>query len=396
MTGCKLVLNRLRTEFSTQDISCSLFSKCSGCKLQKNVRTPPIWDKLVDFFFKKGVSVEFVSKEIVEYRSKIKLAVRGSSRDPQIGLFMEGTHKVIDIPFCPLHYPVMNEACALIKKKIIQHGIVPYEEETVSGFLRYIQIFTNVKTNKLQLSLMLNSFCLSENESKFIDDIYKSDDFWHSIWVSFLPGATNTILGNNWKLLHGEEEFWQEILGIKFYFHPSCFSQVHISIFEEMLQYIAFLVPEAGSVLELYAGVGCIGVYLAQKSSKVVLVESCSKSERCFKKTASELSEEISKKCTFYSSSVEDMVFPTEKIDVLIVDPPRKGLSKKCKEKIYILQPTQLIYVSCGPDSFIRDCEELLQNGWILNQARGFLLFPGTDHAEIVASFRSSSFSSNS
>ena len=391
MTSYKVVINRLRTEFPTKDITCSLFPRCSGCKLQKNVRLPPVWKEITDFFEQKNIIAELVSREITEYRSKAKLAVRGSTTFPQIGLFMEGTHKVMDMPFCPLHYPIMDKATALIKEKMVQYEIVPYEESGSKGCLRYIQMMVNRKTNKLQLSLVVNGENLSEKEFKFIQDIYESGSFWHSIWVNFLPGSTNTILGNNWKLLHGEEEFWQELLGIDFYFHPSCFSQAHLSVFEEMLKYIDFLVPKASSVLELYAGVGCIGLYLAQKASKVVLVESSIKAQECFEKTASKLSEEISRKCTFFSSSVEDMIFPIEKIDILIVDPPRKGLSKKCKEKINLLQPTQLIYVSCGPISFIRDSKELLEKGWILNKARGFLLFPGTDHAEIIASFTRSS-----
>ncbi len=387
LTSNKMVINRLRTEFPTKDISCSLFPLCSGCKLQKNVRFPPIWKEVVNFFTAKNITAELISKEITEYRSKVKLAVRGSFLLPQIGLFREGTHEIVDMPFCPLHYPVIDEACALIRKKITEHKIEPYAENTRKGRLKYIQMLVNRKTNKIQVSFIFNDNLLNKNEIKFLEDLYLNSIFFHSVWVNLFPGSSNTILGDNWKLFHGEEYFEQELLGMSFYFHPSCFSQAHLSVFEDMLEYLDFLVPINASVLELYAGVGCIGLYMAQKSSKVVFVESSPCAEKCFKKTTSKLLSEISQKCTFFSSSVEDMIFPTEKIDVLIVDPPRKGLSKKCKEKISSLQPTQLIYVSCGPNSFIRDCNELLENGWVLNKARGFLLFPGTDHAEIISSF---------
>lgn len=387
LTQYKSSINKLRTAFSTDNISCFLFSECSGCQLQKNVRLPPIWKELEKFFVEKGIFPELVSKEIIHYRSKVKLAVRGSFLDPKIGLFKEGTHEVVDIPSCPLHYPVMDKACALIKQKITEYKIAPYEEKRAQGRLRYIQMVVNQETNKVQLSLVFNSNSLMKNELDFIEDIYSNNPIWHSIWVNFLQGSTNTILGNKWELLCGEEDFWQKLLGIEFCFHSSCFSQAHLSVFEEMLQYLAFLVPEKKNILELYAGVGCIGLYLAQKSSKVVFIESSPKAEECFKKTLSKLPDEVSSKCTFFSSSVEDIDFLNQEIDLLIVDPPRKGLSKKCKEKIDMLQPKEFIYVSCGPSSFMRDCEELLKKGWILDQARGFLLFPGTDHAEIVAKF---------
>ena len=73
---------------------------------------------------------------------------------------------------------------------------------------------------------------------------------------------------------------------------------------------------------------------------------------------------------------------------MIIVDPPRKGLSKECKSKIFNSNATQLIYVSCGYDSFIRDAKEILEKGWILDHAKGFLLFPGTNHVEIIAHFK--------
>ncbi|MBS0628490.1 MAG: methyltransferase [Verrucomicrobia bacterium] len=237
------------------------------------------------------------------------------------------------------------------------------------------------------MSLVFNGNELSQRELDFIEDIYSKSSIWHSVWVNFLPGATNTIFGSEWNLLYGEEDFWQELLGIEFCFHPSCFSQAHLSMFEEMLHYVAFLVPNQSRVLELYAGVGCIGLYLAQKSSKTVFVESSPKAGECFKKTLSKLPFDVSSKCSFFSSPVEDIDFSKQEIDVLIVDPPRKGLSKKCKEKIETLPFRELIYISCGPSSFMRDCEEFLKKGWILDQAKGFLLFPGTDHAEIIAKF---------
>ena len=153
-----------------------------------------------------------------------------------------------------------------------------------------------------------------------------------------------------------------------------------------MIGYIDSLVESEKSLFELYAGVGCIGLFLAYKAKKVTLVESSPHAKSCFETTVKKLSTAIQKKCFFLSSKVEEV--DLQDAEVVLVDPPRKGLSKECKDKIFKSNAAQLIYISCGYESFMRDCSEILEKGWKLENAKGFILFPGTNHVEIVANFR--------
>ena len=196
----------LRTEFSTDSFSCSIFPKCPGCKLQTAVRTPPIWKKLLSFFEDQKIagSFELISKEIVGWRSKAKLAIRGTAEEPMIGLFEEGSHLVVDMEKCPLHYPVMDEALAFIRQKIISFQIVPYNEKNEGGRLRYLQMLVDRQTLKIQLSLVFNAEFLNETELLFIEALSLESPFWHSIWVNFQPKVTNTILGSHWDLVFGD------------------------------------------------------------------------------------------------------------------------------------------------------------------------------------------------
>ncbi len=326
-----------------------------------------------------------MSKEITHWRSKAKLAVRGTFQNLLIGLFEQGSHAVVDLKNCPLHYPIMDGALFEIRKGIKEHKVDPYVEKGHLGRLKYLQMFTDLKTLKIQLTLVFNGKTLQENERAFVKQLYTSGIF-HSIWANYHPEKTNSIFSSSWQLLEGEEDFFQEIRGICFAFHPSCFAQAHIPLFEEMISYIDSLVAENKSILELYAGVGCIGVSLAYKAKKVTLIESSPYAKDCFEKTIKRLSLEIQQKCSFLSGKVEEI--DLEDTDVILVDPPRKGLSKECKEKIFKSEATQLIYISCGYESFMRDCSEILEKGWELKDAKGFLLFPGTNHVEIVASFQ--------
>ncbi|MBX9922748.1 MAG: methyltransferase [Rhabdochlamydiaceae bacterium] len=358
--------------------SCAVFPRCSGCSFQKDVTSPKIWEKIVEVL---GVS-ELICDDLTSWRSRAKLAVRGSVDKPLIGLFEEGSHTVVDLKHCPLHYPVMNEALEKIRRLMKIHKIEPYREKEHVGRLRYLQMVSDRK--QIQLSLVWNGEFLEEKEKAFVKQLY-NEGMFHSIWSNYHPKRSNTILGNLWELEVGKEDFFQEISGISFAFHPSCFAQAHLSLYEKMLEYIDSLIAEGRSLIDLYSGVGCIGLSLAKKAKKVTLVESSPHAKSSFEKSLEKLPESVKKKCLFLSNPVEEVDFSEG--DLILVDPPRKGLSKECKKKIFVSQAKQLIYISCGPESFLRDYREILQEGWILQEFKGFLLFPGTDHVEIVASF---------
>jgi tRNA/tmRNA/rRNA uracil-C5-methylase (TrmA/RlmC/RlmD family) len=352
-----------------------------------DVRNPEIWKEIGSFFEKVALfKPDLISKEIIHWRSRAKLAVRGTSQNPLIGLFEQGSHNVIDMKSCPLHYPVMDEALEEIRKGVKEYKVDPYQEKGHLGRLKYLQMTVDLQTLKIELVLVFNGKLLKENEKAFVKLLYKSGRF-HSIWANYHPEKTNSIFNfEAWELLQGEKDFFQKIKEISFAFHPSCFSQAHISLFEEMIDYIDSLVESKKSIFELYSGVGCIGLCLAYKAKQVTLVESSPHAKSCFEKTVENLSKDIQEKCFFLSSKVEEI--DLQEAEIILVDPPRKGLSIECKEKIFKSCAKQFIYISCGYESFMRDCCEILEKGWKLENAKGFLLFPGTNHVEIVASFQ--------
>ena len=367
--------------------SCSIFPKCPGCQLQQGVRYPPIWTEIQEFFRKASpeLSPSLISLELTGWRSKAKLAVRGSPKAPVIGLFERGTHLVVKMEECPLHHKALDKALSEVYSLMIEYSIEPYIEKNATGRLRYIQMHLQEKTGKVQLCLVFNGKDLKKNEKEFLEALKKMD-LWHSVWINFFPEASNTILGGEFSFFYGEEDFIQEIKGIPFHFHPSSFAQANLSVFSRMLEEVDSIVSSGRSLLELYAGVGCIGLFLAQKSTSVTLVESSSVSKAMFEKTLLKLSQKKKDNVSFLQMPVEQLPL-IEKVDTIIVDPPRKGLSRICKEKIEASSAKQLIYVSCGPLSFMRDAKELLEAGWVLESAKGFLLFPGSDQVELVCGF---------
>lgn len=151
--------------------------------------------------------------------------------------------------------------------------------------------------------------------------------------------------------------------------------------------------------VELYGGVGTIGLNLCDLFSKFVSSDENPYNKRCFEKTCSSLSETLSKKCTYISKNATNVIKEanvlSKECEIIIVDPPRKGLDPYVTESFIDAStkddgPKLLVYVSCGFDAFTRDCNALLESGkWKLVKAEGHLLFPGADAIETLAFFHS-------
>jgi 23S rRNA (uracil1939-C5)-methyltransferase len=350
--------------------TCPHFSTCSGCTVE-NVLHPPLWQEVVCFFQKYQIEPHLITDGFEKKRFKAKLAVRIG---PVIGLFKKNTHDVISIPHCLVHHPSINQAVKILQEEMKAHNILPYQENPPSGLLRYLQFFVEAKTGKVQLALVLNGTAISED---FCKSLLKYD-LWHSIWFNFHPHSSNRIFGDSWELYHGEEVLWQTLNQTQVAFHPGAFSQAHLPLFEKILEKIESLAFEGEKILELYAGVGAIGLTLAKKSKNLTLVENNPYAFKSFHHMKTGL--------CYKCMDAKDIEL--EGYDLIVVDPPRKGLDPVVRAKLAKLSQARLIYLSCGFESFKKDAEELIASGWKIKESIGYLLFPGTNHVEILALFQ--------
>ncbi|PHT49488.1 hypothetical protein CQW23_09235 [Capsicum baccatum] len=413
-------------------LNCSHFQSCSGCTQEYDLHRPVIIDDAIAFFNKLGVKdFSFDSCRLWGWRCRAKLAVRGSSNKPLIGLYEEGTHNIVDIPDC---------------KGIIELNVEPYDEDQGTGDLRYVQMAVTThdtslpiperyKNGKVQVSLVWNS--RSENSANTGKLNALANFLWgnggpkrkvhliHSVWANFQTSSNNIIFGNRWRHLLGERDFWEHIGGIDVSLDPSSFGQANTRAFDSLLRKLQKYVPQGASVVDLYAGAGVIGLSLAfsRKCSSVKCVEVNKESRQSFEKTVERLPTNVESNISWHHADAS--IEPTSWLlgsDVVVVDPPRKGLdpslvkelrhvsamecrASKRPEKVkdekrpWVLRareaaiqiesttvreesqslPQTLIYISCGWESFKEDCSSLLASKeWHLHKAHGFNFFPGT------------------
>lgn len=344
--------------------ACVHFPECSGCVVEDPANTP-IWQEVRGFFREKGVDPAIYTDGFSSARLKAKLAIRPG---PKIGLFKRSTHEVLDIPHCLVHHPSINEAAKIIKEEMRKQNMSAYDEGSSGGPLRYMQCFVDRRTNRVQLTLVA-----SQEIDAFCASLLKYD-LWHSIWQNIQTAPTNAIFGPHWKHFYGEPFLYQPIGKELFPFHPAAFSQVHFPLYEKMLEKIDEWVKPDQKIIELYAGVGVIGLSLLHKAQTLTLVENNPYAHLSF--------QQMQKDVPYLCIDAKDA--STQGYDVTIVDPPRKGLGAELPLKI---ASPQLIYISCDFSSFKTDAEMLTNQGWRLERAAGYLLFPGTNHVEIVSGF---------
>ncbi|KAK9108459.1 hypothetical protein Syun_024470 [Stephania yunnanensis] len=444
-------------------LQCQHFDSCSGCTHQWNLHRPVVLDEVTEFFRDSGVSdFTFDTCRLWGWRCRAKLAVRGSSDKPLVGLYEEGTHNVVDIPSCRAHHPNINAAVELLKQ-----GRFSLEAYCFQAFLFLLLAVSFIlelmavtlhntslpwseryRSGRVQITLVWNS--RSEN-SPSSDKLNALAQFlWrsggpssyvhlvHSVWANFQTSSSNIIFGNRWRHLLGERDFWEHVGGIDVALAPSSFGQANTRAFDSLLRKLHTYVPYGTSVTDLYAGAGVIGLSLAvaRKCRSVKCVEINKEAKASFEKTISRLPESIDSSISWHQADTSNEPLSwLEGSDVVVVDPPRKGLdpplldalqtiasserkaqlseSSSLKEKNekrpWILRareaavqieskttwekssslPQTLIYISCGWESFKEDCNSLLSSkAWHLEKAHGFNFFPGTQSIEILAVFK--------
>lgn len=295
---------------------------------------------------------------------------------------------MVDIPQCHLHHPAINQAAAVLRKWIKEESIPPYQEKTSDGVLRYAQLAVERVTERIQLVLILNKN-LDEEMQKKIKALWEMEpSLWHSLWVNLNKRKDNVIFGKEWVFLKGEEWLWDRFCERDVCFHPASFAQANPEMFEQLLKQIQEKVPQQVVIVEFYAGVGVISLTLADKARRLYCVEIAPFAQQCFERSQQKLPQEAAKKMFFTTGTASSQIHLLQQAEVIIVDPPRKGLDPVLlKELCRRTTAKQLIYVSCYWKSFLKDSQALLEAGWSLTSGEAFLFFPGSEQIEILGIF---------
>jgi 23S rRNA (uracil1939-C5)-methyltransferase len=405
-----------------------------------NPKAAPIVHTAIDFFKSLEHEFEIHVGATTGWRTVAKLAVRTKDGAVSIGLFAPNSHDLLPVPNCVAHHPSINSAVVVLEQLCNKIGIQAFDDSTGKGHLRHVAINVERPTGKVQLTLVWNSQPHKEadvsEDKKLLDsltnaivaaggggrkrrrgrkgdedpnptkqDSLKGELKLHSLWIHFNASwkHDNAIFSigagaDSWKHVHGPKviEETLELHGqpapVALHFPPNVFRQANIDAFTKILGAIRTKITSKfankPSCVELYGGVGTIGLNVADLTSPLISSDENPFNKECFLTAATALNDAA--KVSYDSKNATAMVQSNalEKGQIIIVDPPRKGLDEEVLTALCSAEkPELLVYVSCGFDAFQRDCNALLQSGWKLDHAEGHILFPGSDAIETLAFF---------
>ena len=304
-----------------------------------------------------------------------------------MGVFAERTHEIVATTECK----IQNEKCQLIANDIfdfiINNKILVYDEKKLKGTIRHIVIRIGIKTDEIMVVLVTNSrkIPLEKELIKFLTTKYVNIK---TIVKNINNKNTNVILGKENEILYGDGFIYDYLGDYKFKISPMSFYQVN-PIQTEILYNTAIEAAELKGdeiALDLYCGIGTIGLFASKKVKKLYGMEIVEQAIEDAKENARINNVENSE---FYASDVEiglPKLIKDKKIkpDVVFVDPPRKGLDDVTINTLINIQPKRIVYISCNPATLARDLTKFIEK-YDINQITPVDMFAYTTHVECCA-----------
>lgn len=363
---------------------------CPGCpELGRGLASSAAFAELQRFTEELGVALEpEAGGEPLGYRVRARLAVRGRASSPKLGIFQAGSHRIADIPHCLVHHPLVNDVAAVLKQAMRELRIEPYADAPHRGLVRYLQVVIERESQRAQLVLVVNS---EERERSAALCTRVSELLGarlHGLFVSAHAVRGNTILGPTCDWVSGPRAVRERIAGADVFFPPDAFGQSNLDAYERIVRRIGELVPEGARIAELYAGTGAIGLSLLPRAHSVAFNEIGAGSIAGLRMGIDALPPPLAAHTAVHEGPAAAHTGLAAGADVVIADPPRKGLDPELRRALIAAPPARFIYLSCGLSSFIADTRELLGSGrFTLRGVIAYDLFPFTGHVETLAWF---------
>lgn len=310
------------------------------------------------------------------------------------GFFARGTHDIVAVPACVVEAPGAREILNGVAAAAQELGIPAYNEDTHQGILRYAVLRLGWKTDEGVLTLVTGKRDVPQIEA-LAERVQQLDPRITTVAQNINPRVTNAILGGETRILRGPQHMTDELLGCTFCISPTAFYQTNPQQTELLYQLaIDGMALRDGDVLmDAYCGSGTIGLCAAAgareagRAIKLLGVERNPAGIADARRNAKlngldDTAEFIARDATAY---MRDAAARGERVDVLSIDPPRAGSTPEFLDAAIALAPRRIVYVSCNPETQVRDLEQLLSNGYGLESITPVDMFPHTTHVETVA-----------
>ncbi|MDF1562790.1 MAG: 23S rRNA (uracil(1939)-C(5))-methyltransferase RlmD [Deltaproteobacteria bacterium] len=374
---------------------CAKARECLGCPLielspaaQQEARRARVQRALAAYPELAGLEVAepLAAGQPLGYRSHAKLVLAHRGGRLRIGIYRRGSHEVVDLEGCPLHHPLINRIVEVAREELERRKIRIHDPRTGQGLLRYLLVRVSPASERALLTLVA-----TRPEKKVLGELAR----WIrrrvpelvSIQLNVNASEGNTLLGEETERLLGEATLRDVVGETVLSISPASFFQVNheqAGRIYALVRRWAALGP-GDEALDLFCGIGGIALALARDAGKVTGIEVVEAAVENARENARRSGLENAR---FLAGDVLTLLadrradFPPGQ--VVVLNPPRKGVAGEALEAVAALAPRMIVYVSCNPTSLARDLALLHGRGYRVEAVQPVDMFPQTGHVETV------------
>ena len=320
------------------------------------------------------------------YRNKVQFPVQEQDGCPVAGFFSGKTHRVIPVRPCRIQPDCADAIRGAVLAWMEQYHIRAYDEQTHTGYIRHIYIRFGAESGQILVCIIANCAQLPKKK-QLVAALLAAEPGITTIVFSPNTKKGNTVLGTEFHPLYGDGTITDTLCGLQFRLSAPAFYQVNHAQAERLYEKAVQLAGLTGNetVLDLYCGTGTITLCLARHAKKAIGVEIVPQAIEDAKFNAAQNGMENAEFfCMDAGQAAKMLADRRTRPDVIVVDPPRKGVSADVIEAISAMAPQRVVYVSCDPATLARDLKLLTAVGYTLQTAEAFDLFPRCAHVETV------------
>ena len=374
---------------------CAQYKQCGGCAFRhiSYEEECRVKEKVVaDAFFRIGgilasVSPIIKSERVNRYRNKAQYPF-GLSKEKKVqcGFYARRSHRIIDSSSCALHPPIFDEIRETVSRYVQLHNIPVYDEQTHGGLLRHLYLRIAEKTDQIMVCFV----CVSPAVHLFsplAQELMNRYPQVTSVVLNVNSEKTNVILGKECITIAGSDTIEDVLCGVRITLSPLSFYQVNRDQAEVLYQTALSCasLTKNDLLLDLYCGAGTIGLAAASQVKEVIGVEIVPEAIKNAKENAARNGiSHASFYCADAKEAAKQFALSGIAPDVIVVDPPRKGLDGEVVDAIQTMAPKRLVMVSCNPSTAARDTRLLADAGYTVEEIIPVDMFPRTTHVETV------------
>ena len=320
-----------------------------------------------------------------DYRNKAQYPVASQKGRVYAGFFKAGTHQVVENARCLILPDETEQVRNIVIDYVNHYRISAYDETTHKGLLRHIYVRRGAVSGQVLVCLAVNGRKLPHIEA--LIEKLKAVEGFTTLVLSVNTQKTNVVLGDEEIVLYGKGSIEDTLCGLTFRLSARSFYQINHHqakrLYESAIQQAE--ITEKDLVLDLYCGVGTITLCMAKAAGKVIGVEVVEQAVADAKENAKRNGiENVEFFCGDAGKAALELEKQGIRPDVIVVDPPRKGLNSDTIEALSKMSPRRIVYVSCDPATLARDVALLKERGYVLKNAQAADLFPRCSHVESI------------